>query len=162
MPRVVSLFNHIRKNFLTASHHDKLRKINQIENLLLDIQQYRFGSKLDSLGEMVDQRLRQNNFHNIDYHSLANEMGMSESTFRRQFKQRNGKPVHAHLQLLRIQEAKRIISDNPSLPLAAVAEKCGYCDEYYFSRHFREHTGMSPGRYRLVSTQSSTEPDPAA
>ena len=50
--------------------------------------------------------------------------------------------------------ARNLLRDT-TLPLAAVAEECGFSDPFYFSRIFKRHTGVSPSRYRERGTDES-------
>ncbi len=47
----------------------------------------------------------------------------------------------------RVQLAKTLISDNPSIPLQYVADAIGYTDIFYFYRIFKRETGMTPGQF---------------
>lgn len=48
---------------------------------------------------------------------------------------------------LRIGQAKRLLSET-GLPLLAVANRCGFSDESYFIKVFRERTGVTPAKFR--------------
>ena len=34
------------------------------------------------------------------------------------------------------------------LSLAEIAEKCGFCDEFHFSRRFKDNFDMTPAKFR--------------
>ena len=44
----------------------------------------------------------------------------------------------------RIEEAKRLMKENPDMKLQDVAEKCGFSSPTVFGRTFRRETGMTP------------------
>lgn len=44
-------------------------------------------------------------------------------------------------------EAERMIASR-ELTIDAISEKLGFCDRFYFTRRFREQTGMTPGEYK--------------
>ena len=48
---------------------------------------------------------------------------------------------------LRIDEAKRILKENPDWNNEAVAQHCGFSDRSYFQKKFKEYTGMTPADY---------------
>lgn len=48
----------------------------------------------------------------------------------------------------RIEKAKGMLSYS-SMSVTEVAEKCGFSSAHYFSRKFKEITGMSPTKYKL-------------
>jgi AraC-like DNA-binding protein len=33
-------------------------------------------------------------------------------------------------------------------PLAIIADRCGFCDQSYFTRVFRDVKGLTPGQFR--------------
>ena len=57
-----------------------------------------------------------------------------------------GSPVFAYLNILRINNAKQLISTT-DLPFSEIAYLVGIEDRYYFSKLFRKMTGMSPTEY---------------
>jgi transcriptional regulator GlxA family with amidase domain len=52
------------------------------------------------------------------------------------------------LRRLRVTAAQALLRDEPRLPLAAVAGRCGFAGEAQFHRAFRAVTGTTPGAYR--------------
>ena len=65
----------------------------------------------------------------------------------RVFSSLTGSPVFAHLNILRINNAKQLISTT-DLPFSEIAYLVGIEDRYYFSKLFRKMTGMSPTEYQ--------------
>ena len=51
------------------------------------------------------------------------------------------------LRLIRVDEACHLLLTT-DLPLKSIAERSGFCDEYHFSRVFRQLRRMSPGEFR--------------
>ncbi len=49
---------------------------------------------------------------------------------------------------LRIYEAKRLIEENPNLPLNTIGEMVGICDKTNFRRQFFEVAGETPQQWR--------------
>ncbi|GAA3403727.1 response regulator [Paenibacillus hodogayensis] len=78
----------------------------------------------------------------------SKEAVMSRSYFSQCFKDIVGKPFHDYMRDARIANA-RVLLKQTSNPVYWVAEKCGYPNEKYFSRVFREQTGMLPSEFRL-------------
>jgi LacI family transcriptional regulator len=83
---------------------------------------------------------------------VARASGLSLSTLKSRFKAVVGRPVHAELQRLRIEEARRLLATT-SIPVKKVAALAGFVDVSHFTTAFRRHTGLPPGRYR---TQTSS------
>lgn len=53
----------------------------------------------------------------------------------------------------RIREAKKLLSD-PTYAILDICLNCGFQDQSYFTKVFREHTGMTPGKYRKQISSS--------
>jgi len=83
----------------------------------------------------------------LDLQRLADDLGYSYERFRKLFTAATGTPPARWRQERRIDRAKALLADD-RLGMAAVAERLGYCDVYFFSRQFRLITGKPPGRYR--------------
>lgn len=48
---------------------------------------------------------------------------------------------------LRIEEAKRVLSEHPEWSNEAVAQHCGFSDRCYFQKKFKEATGLTPAQF---------------
>jgi len=71
----------------------------------------------------------------------------------RAFRGSFGTAPHRYLIARRIAAARRSIAGGARL--AEVAAACGFADQSHLNRHFKAHTGMTPGRYaRLVATNA--------
>lgn len=91
--------------------------------------------------------LRRNLGSPTDFSQMAEECGMSASTFRRRWEEVVSLPPAQYLLQLRIQEACRVLAETTK-PIHEVANLVGFEDEYYFSRRFRIRMGMAPREYR--------------
>ncbi|WP_163536138.1 response regulator [Gracilibacillus sp. YIM 98692] len=80
---------------------------------------------------------------------LASRVNMSRSYFNKSFKEIVGKSFHKYLTDARIARAKLLL-ENSNQSILMIAEECGYLDEKYFSRIFRQHTGKNPSVYRKL------------
>ncbi len=141
----------IRRDPSRSTALNKLRRINALENLLIQLHDWRRRSETPSECPIIaalKEALQKNDFANFDYKALARQMGLSISTLRRRFRQRHSEPIHRFIQRQRIDRAKEKILAHPEMPLSGIAQDCGYCDEFYFSRHFKEHVGLSPSDFR--------------
>jgi AraC-like DNA-binding protein len=78
---------------------------------------------------------------------VAREIGLSERSLERRFESEVG-GAPAHLRgVARFQRAIGLLAD-PSLRLAAVAQRAGYSDEAHLCREFRRHAGRTPADFR--------------
>lgn len=77
---------------------------------------------------------------------IANKCNMSEVYFRKLFLAQMGTSPKQYILDIRIEKAKQLLSDG-MLKVGAVAEKCGFTNQYHFSRIFRQKTGQTPTQY---------------
>lgn len=78
---------------------------------------------------------------------IARRLGDSSESFRKRFKRGTGEALGAFLRRRMMAEASRQIIGTDDT-CRAIAERLGFCDEYYFSRAFKQATGYSPLQYR--------------
>ncbi len=82
----------------------------------------------------------------IQCNLIADEVGISPSHLRALFKKEYGISLVTALNQIRIRHAKNMLKSGV-FTLREVAEGCGFQNEYYFGRVFKEITGISPGKY---------------
>lgn len=83
----------------------------------------------------------------IGVEDIAAAAGMSRFHFSRRFQAARGISPGKFLADLRLQEAVRLMQSS-NLPVATIAETCGYTDANYFCKVFRKGLGVSPGAFR--------------
>lgn len=76
---------------------------------------------------------------------VARRLGLSPDAFRRRFRQLTGVTPFAWRQSRRIQHAGELLA--AGLSGRQVARQLGFCDEFYFSRRFRQIMGTSPRQF---------------
>lgn len=91
--------------------------------------------------------LEQNFSSDISVSELSRIAGYSERQFNRLFNSAFGMTPLRYIMTLRMQKAQSLISST-NLPLGEIALSCGYDDQNYFSRVFRNLVGLSPSEYR--------------
>ena len=82
-----------------------------------------------------------------DFEELAVDAGYSPSTFRRHWNRLVQLPPHQYLLQCRVLRAQRLLAETDD-PVGEIAERVGFEDALYFSRRFRQATGLAPTRYR--------------
>lgn len=88
--------------------------------------------------------------YELDLERVAEYAGMSPSGMRRLFHSVYGIAPGQFLRLQRILEAKRMLNETDK-SIREIAEECGFVNSFYFSRVFRESTGITPSEYRRGS-----------
>ena len=84
---------------------------------------------------------------NISLDEVAQTVHLSPFYFSRLFKQGKGYNFVDFVTKVRIDKAKQLLQ-NPEFTAVRIAAEVGYQDASYFSRVFRQATGMTPNQYR--------------
>lgn len=98
------------------------------------------------LGKAIDF-MQANLEESIDLPAIAGATGLSPSHFARQFRTTLGVAPHQYLMRLRVERAKRLLSETDT-PLAAVAFACGFANQEHLTRIFKRGCGITPAAYR--------------
>ena len=85
----------------------------------------------------------------LDRARLARLVNMSEASFFRRFKRAMECSPMEYLQNLRLNEAEKLLR-NTEMPLALIAEKCGFYDSNYLGLLFRKRYQITPHRFRKL------------
>jgi AraC-like DNA-binding protein len=83
----------------------------------------------------------------LDLDKVAKELPMSPKRLSRILNQQVGVSFRQLLRDMRIEEAKRILTSR-QLSIKEVALRVGFSDSHYFSRSFKESTGVRAGEYQ--------------
>lgn len=78
---------------------------------------------------------------------LAAELGIDKSYFVRLFKKSIGVPPMKYATHLKMNVASDLLRST-TVPLASVAARVGFDDEYHFAKRFKQWSGTPPGTYR--------------
>jgi AraC family transcriptional regulator len=78
---------------------------------------------------------------------LAAAADSSPYHFARAFKRSTGCSPHRYVLWRRTERAKRLLT-NGEMPLATVAQACGFGSQSHFASRFREATGVTPSQFR--------------
>lgn len=85
----------------------------------------------------------------ITVREMAEMVNLSPDYLSAQFKCITGFTIVQYLNRNRIDRAKVMLSDGRQ-KIREVAEKLGFCDEFYFSRVFKKYEGVSPANYVIA------------
>lgn len=90
------------------------------------------------------ESMRQNLDQELSLDALAGLAGVSASQLARDFSKFFGVSPRQYQVRLKMQAALDLLE---RMPLAQVAQECGYSDQSAFARQFRKVVGLSPARY---------------
>lgn len=142
----VRRFDQMLAFFHRGDHLGRQRGANLLESLLLELADNRRPREMLWLDHARELLLQMPSFR-PDYASIAAQLGMSLSHFRRTFRRESGQSVHQFLLQTRLQTARHLLAET-QLPIKSIARQLGYRDVFFFSRQFAQVMGISPGRYR--------------
>ena len=78
---------------------------------------------------------------------IANQLGVGASSLKNWFRSVFGKSISEYMRDLRIQEAKRLLSDS-ALSIADISARVGYENQAKFTAMFHKYCGYTPTTYR--------------
>jgi len=82
-----------------------------------------------------------------DWEHIARQFGLSSEGFRKRFTRLSGHTPACYRTGRLIDRACEMMCETPDTD-REIAERLGFCDEFYFSRRFKEITGRSPRVFR--------------
>ncbi len=77
---------------------------------------------------------------------LAKQCNISEIYFRNLFRKHYNTTPHQFITDLRIKKAEQLLSEG-KFKVYAISEKCGFTNQYHFSRIFKKKVGLTPSEY---------------
>ena len=99
---------------------------------------------VDSVQSILLDKL--DNAENINLDEISYRLGFSKSYIKSQFKKQTGSSVIQYYIDLKIDRAKKLLSQQ-KFTVSEIADSLGFSSVYYFSRQFKLHTDMSPTEY---------------
>ncbi|ABO68584.1 MULTISPECIES: helix-turn-helix domain-containing protein [Geobacillus] len=101
----------------------------------------------DWLIERALEYIRQFYREPIKASEVANVVNISANYFSTIFRQKTGKTFNEYVNLLRVNEARKLLSET-SLRVGVIANNVGFHEYKYFVEVFKKFTGMTPTEYR--------------
>jgi len=97
----------------------------------------------------VDYIIESSYGEKVTLQSVAAELNISPVYLSAVYKSGCGINFSEQLLNVRMRHAERMLLDQ-NIPTAKVAELCGFCDENYFRKKFRQFFGMNVREYRKI------------
>jgi CheY-like chemotaxis protein/AraC-like DNA-binding protein len=79
---------------------------------------------------------------------IANELGLSRSKLYRKIKALTGNSANEIIRKTRLEKAKELLTKT-DMTIGEICFKVGFASPSYFTKRFKEHTGVIPKEYRL-------------
>ena len=100
-----------------------------------------------NLARKAEKLLTENLARRKSITEIANQLGVGASSLKNWFRSIFGKNISVYMRDLRIQEAKRLLSDS-SLSIADISAKVGFENQAKFTAMFHKYCGYTPTAYR--------------
>jgi len=127
--------------------------VNSAMRILQAVSYYVILEKLaDIRSEALAARLTNYIETNLSGHltadSICSELGIGRSQLYKISAGLYGRGIADQIRAMRIEQAKRLLRENPEQSIAQIASACGFSDYNYFITVFNRETGTTPGRFR--------------
>lgn len=99
--------------------------------------------------EQVLKYVEEHYHEDISFSQLAKDLHLSRTYLSYLFKRDTGETFIDYLIKYRIEIAKKLMRSSRHLMIREIAQMVGYPDSAYFSRLFKNVTGMSPSEYQM-------------
>ena len=94
-------------------------------------------------------------FANLTVQTICNQLFVSESKLRAAFYAEVGISIGRYIDNRVMAKAQQLLK-NSNLSIGEIGTALGFCDQFYLSRQFKKHFGITPSEYR----KSLKEPQP--
>lgn len=91
--------------------------------------------------------IKNNLSENLTISKIANGIFVSESTLTKHMRRELSISVNQYIDNLILSRAAQMMVES-DLPISAISEHFGFCDQFYFSRKFKAKFGISPAKYK--------------
>ncbi len=125
--------------------------VNHLIGMVYSLERNIILSKNSSQVDMVSKarlRIRESLETNLTIQQVAEEMGVSYSTFRKLFKEYTGIAPATYQQDLKLQRAKELLATTDE-SIKEIAYRLNFESPDYFSSKFKIQTGLKPSEFRL-------------
>ena len=107
----------------------------------------RMHTKNNDLIKKAIRYISKNFSTSLSLEELAEQVNLNPAYFSTIFKQSMGSSFKEYLNMVRIEESKRLLT-NTDYALLDIAIAVGFEDQSYFSKVFKKYTGLTPKQYR--------------
>ncbi|WP_201001274.1 response regulator [Paenibacillus glycanilyticus] len=102
----------------------------------------------EELFEQMEAYVKLHKFSQLSINDLAAKFHVSSSYVSRIIKRYTNTTFVQYYMELKIEEACKQLRAKPDLKIKELADALSFSDQHYFSRVFKDHTGISPSEYK--------------
>ena len=103
--------------------------------------------------EKACEYMKQRFAERIYLDQICHHTGLSKSTLLRAFTKAKGVTPYRYLETIRINEAKKLLSEG--VPPVEAAIRTGFSDQSHFTNYFNQFIGLAPGTYREIFSKKN-------
>ena len=96
---------------------------------------------------LIKEQIDKNYSENIKVSDFSEKYFFSGEYLSRLFKLRYGSNIYEYLLMIRMERAKELLRER-DLKIQDISLRVGYSDTNYFSKAFRNYTGLTPSEFR--------------
>ncbi|MBQ8526064.1 MAG: helix-turn-helix transcriptional regulator [Clostridia bacterium] len=111
-------------------------------------------NKYSALVKSVMEYVKANTRITLTIGEISRDLFVSESKLRNTFKNETGITLGSYIDDMVFYRAKRMLV-NKKYSMGDISSALGFCDQFYFSRRFREKNGVTPSYYRRKNLNES-------
>lgn len=104
---------------------------------------YAYSETTEKVVRLIQERLSAQ----LTVNQLAKELSLSPSTLTKKFRAEVGSPLGTYIDTMLFRKCMHLLLST-DLPIGKIAEELEFCDQFYFSRFFKQHYGETPTAYR--------------
>ena len=108
-----------------------------------------------TIGQLIKSYVKNNLSNKITLADLSWKLHCSTVTLTEHFKNEYGITIMDYVMKKRMEKARRMLF-NSELSIREIAEECGFSDNEYFSRCFKDYHGMSPTTWKKTQKSDAT------
>ena len=144
---IIDCFQKMFREFMINDEGSKQILTCILREILLLTARYAHTEKSSQMPLLAIEHIHRHYKENLDITTLARMENKSCTAFRMAFKNHTGISPNEYIITQRISEACRLLTQT-DYSVRDIAAEVGYEDPYYFSRIFRNKTGVPPLKYR--------------
>lgn len=147
--QAISLFQHMEHRVPQPLLQDKAEQYAYVQQAITLIRQER-EQQTFSIIDAATSYMERNYKRELSLEEVAEQVHLNPYYFSKVFKQQTGETFIDYITRIRIEHAKRWMS-NKEISLKEICYLVGYNDPNYFSRVFKKVTGITPTEYRAAN-----------
>ncbi|MBE5837876.1 MAG: helix-turn-helix domain-containing protein [Butyrivibrio sp.] len=140
------LLKPVAEDELNAAIENAVKKLHPVENFC-DLDNYTDSQKAEEVIGKIKDFIDSHYSEAIRLSDFAEQYFFSGEYLSKLFKLHYGANIYEYLQEVRMERAKELLTKS-DLKVQDVAQRVGYSDTNYFSKAFRNYTGMTPKEWR--------------